>query len=99
MGPNDLAFSMLGPGQSLFSSTVSGSDGTNQWTGFARTPEVMSVCERVMNQCREAGVPFGMTAASAAEARYWLDKGASFMTFGSDFLFMRAGAKALLQRE
>jgi 2-keto-3-deoxy-L-rhamnonate aldolase RhmA len=96
MGPNDLAFSMLAPGQSLFANTVPGGDGASQWTGFARTPEVMSVCEQVLNQCREAGVPFGMTAGSASEARHWLEKGASFMTFGSDFLFMRAGAKALL---
>lgn len=97
MGPNDLAFSMLREGQSLFSSTGSGDakEVASQWTGFARTPEVLGVCEQVLNRCRAAGIPFGMTAASIEDARHWLEKGAQFMTFGSDFLFMRAGAKYL----
>jgi 2-keto-3-deoxy-L-rhamnonate aldolase RhmA len=97
LGPNDLAFSMLTKGQSLFSSTGSGVEGADQWTGFARTPEVLELCDHVLNRCRAAGVPFGMTASSIDEAKLWFDKGAQFMTFGSDFLFMRAGAKALMQ--
>lgn len=98
MGPNDLAFSMLRKGQSLFSSrgSESAAEGANQWTAFARTPEVLSLCEHVMNRCKAAGTPFGMTAGSIEEARHWLDKGAQFMTFGSDFLFIRAGAHHLM---
>jgi 4-hydroxy-2-oxoheptanedioate aldolase len=98
MGPNDLAFSMLTKGQSLFASrgSASAAEGAAQWTGFARTPEVLSLCEHVMNRCKAASIPFGMTAGSIQEARLWLDKGAQFMTFGSDFLFMRAGAKHLM---
>jgi 4-hydroxy-2-oxoheptanedioate aldolase len=98
MGPNDLAFSMLAPGQSLFVETGSGVEGAAQWTGFARTPEVLGLCEHVMNRCAAAGIPFGMTAASYDEAQHWFRKGAQFMTFGSDFLFLRAGAKAMMQR-
>jgi 4-hydroxy-2-oxoheptanedioate aldolase len=97
LGPNDLAFSMLTKGQSLFSSTGSGVEGADNWTGFARTPEVLALCEHVLNRCRTAGIPFGITAASMEEALLWFDKGARFITFGSDFLFMRAGAKQLLQ--
>jgi 4-hydroxy-2-oxoheptanedioate aldolase len=97
MGPNDLAFSMLAPGQSLFTAASSAAEGAAQWTGFARTPEVLGLCEHVMNRCNAAGIPFGMTAASYDEAQHWFQKGARFMTFGSDFLFMRAGAKALMQ--
>jgi hypothetical protein len=37
-----------------------------------------------------AGIPFGMTAGSMEEAQRWLAKGCSFVTFGSDFLFIRA---------
>lgn len=96
MGPNDLAFSMLQPGQSLFSAS-SGKEGASQWSGFARTPEVLELCERVLRRCQAAGMPFGMTASSIDEANLWLDKGAQFMTFGSDFLFMREGAKHLLR--
>jgi 2-keto-3-deoxy-L-rhamnonate aldolase RhmA len=95
MGPNDLAFSMLRPGQSILNSGATGSPGAGQWTAFARTPEVMALCSDVMNRSRAAGLPFGMTAGSMQEAREWLQKGATFATFGSDFLFMRAGASHL----
>ncbi len=98
MGPNDLAFSMLREGQSFFGNAKSGpgAGGVSQWTGFARTPEVLDVCDHVMRRCQAAGIPFGMTSASMEEAQHWLAKGAQFMTFGSDFLFMRAGAKAMM---
>jgi len=101
MGPNDLAFSMLRPGQSFFGSSAAskGVEGASQWTGFARTPEVLRLCEEVLAKCIAAGKPFGMTSSSIDEAREWLGKGASLMTFGSDFLFMRAGARHLLQQK
>lgn len=85
VGPNDLAYSMLQPGESLDADF-------SQWTAFARTPRVLDACEHVLQGCRAAGIPFGMTAASMEEARQWLDRGASFVTFGSDFSFLRSGA-------
>lgn len=88
MGPNDLAYSMLKPGQELEADF-------SQWSSFARTPQVLAQCERVMERCRAAGIPFGMTAGSREEAAGWLAKGASFATFGSDFLFLRKGAESL----
>jgi 2-keto-3-deoxy-L-rhamnonate aldolase RhmA len=88
MGPNDLAYSMLQPGETLKADT-------GQWSAFARTPAVMEICANVMEECRAAGMPFGMTAGSMDEARDWIDRGASFATFGSDFSFMRAGAQHL----
>ncbi len=97
VGPNDLAFSMLKPGQS-FSKPSAGSgaaDGAKQWTAFARTPEVLALCEEIHLKAKAASIPFGMTSGSIEEARGWLDKGASLMTFGSDFLFIRSGAKHL----
>ena len=98
MGPNDLAYSMLREGQSFFDGAKSepGAEGVNKWTGFARTPEVLDLCDHVMKRCQAAGIPFGMTSSSMEEAQHWLAKGAQFMTFGSDFLFMRAGAKAMM---
>ncbi len=97
LGPNDLAFSMLKPGQS-FSKPSEGSgagDGARQWTAFARTPEVLALCDEVFVKAKAANMPFGMTSGSIGEARSWLSRGASLMTLGSDFLFMRAGAKAI----
>src|SRR5713226_6839588 len=97
VGPNDLAFSMLKPGQS-FSKPTEGSgaaDGARQWTAFARTPEVLALCDEIFAKAKAANMPFGMTSGSIEEARGWLAKGASLMTFGSDFLFIRAGANAL----
>jgi 2-keto-3-deoxy-L-rhamnonate aldolase RhmA len=97
MGPNDLAFSMLKPGETYRTfRTESRPDGpAQQWTGFARTPEVLALCDQVRKAAAARGVPFGMTAGSAEEGAQWLDKGANFVTFGSDFVFLQAGAKHL----
>ncbi len=93
-GPNDLAYSMLKPGQSIFAPSGNGGvDGAAQWTNFARTPEVLALCDEMLAKCQAAGMPFGLTSGSIEEANAWFDKGASLMTFGSDFLFMRSGAR------
>ncbi|HYO82790.1 MAG TPA: aldolase/citrate lyase family protein [Bryobacteraceae bacterium] len=92
MGPNDLAYSMLKPGD-----TMRGDP--KQWSAFARTPEVIALCEHVMKRCAAAGLPFGMTAASSEDAQSWLDRGAQFVTFGSDFMFLRAGWQQLGSRK
>jgi 4-hydroxy-2-oxoheptanedioate aldolase len=98
VGPNDLAFSMLKPGQSFSKpSSDGGADGAKQWTAFARTPEVLTLCDEIFEKAKAASMPFGMTSGSIEEARSWLKKGASLMTFGSDFLFIRAGAKHLCE--
>jgi 2-keto-3-deoxy-L-rhamnonate aldolase RhmA len=86
MGPNDVAFSMLKAGETMRGDPT-------QWSAFARTPAVIELCEHVMARCRAVGMPFGMTAGSIAEARSWLERGASFVTAGSDASFMRAGAR------
>jgi 2-keto-3-deoxy-L-rhamnonate aldolase RhmA len=88
---------MLKPGETLFKPAESGVEGPAQWTAFARTPEVMSICDEMMKAAVAAGIPFGITAGSIQEARSWQAKGCSFVTFGSDFLFMRAGAKHLCE--
>jgi 2-keto-3-deoxy-L-rhamnonate aldolase RhmA len=92
MGPNDLAYSMLKPGD-----TMRGDP--KQWTAFARTPEVLGLCEHVMHRCNAAGVPFGMTAGSSDDVHAWLSRGAQFATFGSDFLFLRTGYQALAKNK
>ena len=84
MGPNDLAYSMLGPGERI-------QGDPKQWSGFARTPKVIELCEHVLRRCQARGIPFGMTAVSFQDAENWCERGASYATFGSDFLFMRAG--------
>jgi 2-keto-3-deoxy-L-rhamnonate aldolase RhmA len=97
VGPNDLAYSRLKPGETLFKPASSGAEGVADWTTFARTPEVMSICEGMLKTAMKAGIPFGTTTGSIEEAKDWLAKGCSFVTFGSDFLFIRAGAKHLCQ--
>jgi 2-keto-3-deoxy-L-rhamnonate aldolase RhmA len=92
MGPNDLAYSMLRPGERI-------QGDPKQWSGFARTPEVIGLCEHVLQRCKARGVPFGMTAISFEDAEKWRDRGASFATFGSDFLFLRTGWERLGGRE
>jgi 2-keto-3-deoxy-L-rhamnonate aldolase RhmA len=93
VGPNDVAFSMLKPGQSL--TKPSGEGGADQYTAFARGPEVLSACDQILQAAKAAGLPFGMTSGDIEEVREWHAKGATFMTLGSDFLFMRAGAETM----
>ncbi len=88
LGPNDLAYSLLRPGEKIHADA-------GEWSAFARTPEVLDLCSNVMDRCRAAGIPFGMTAGSMDEARQWLHRGASFATYGSDFVFQRAGVEHL----
>lgn len=88
VGPNDIAFSMLKPGERINADT-------SQWTTFARTPEVLELCASVMQAARKAGIPFGTTTGSWQEAQDWLKRGANFATFGSDFHFMKTGAEHL----
>jgi 2-keto-3-deoxy-L-rhamnonate aldolase RhmA len=90
MGPNDLAFSLLGPGEKPAGDPA-------QWSAFARTPQVLGLCTLVLEACRAARIPFGTTTGSRAEAREWIERGASFVTLGSDFQFLRAGARQILE--
>jgi 4-hydroxy-2-oxoheptanedioate aldolase len=96
-GPNDLAFSTLKPGQSFTKPSGAGGDGADSWTTFARNPETAALCEEIYAKAKAKSMPFGMTSGSIEEARSWLKKCASLMTFGSDFLFMRDGAKHLCE--
>ena len=85
VGPNDIAFSMLKPGERIKADAT-------QWTTFARTPEVLELCASVMKAARKAAIPFGTTTGSWQEAQDWLKRGANFATFGSDFHFIKTGA-------
>ncbi len=91
LGPNDIAFSLLGPGERL--SFEPGPDGKSKWSTAARTPEVLALCDHVMRRCAAAGKPFGLTSASMEDLRAWQDKGADFVTFGTDFTFLRTGVQ------
>lgn len=97
VGPNDLAFSMLKAGESISGPAASAAGGADSWTTFARTPEVLASCDRILEAAKARRMPFGMTAGSREEVRQWHAKGATFMTLGSDFLFMRAGAEKMLR--
>ena len=95
MGPNDLAFSLLGPGQSVLDATApcaGAAGGAVNFTTFARTPRVLALCADALAAARGAGKPFGMTAGTVAEAREWFDRGAAFATCGSDWGLLRAAA-------
>ena len=97
VGPNDVAFSTLKAGESFTGPAGSSGDGADSWTAFTRTPEVLALCDRVLQATKKRGVPFGMTAGSIGEVREWHAKGAKFMTLGGNFLFMRAGAEQMLR--
>ena len=100
VGPNDVAFSMLNPGQSLVkpAGEASEGDGASSWTAFARSPELMELCGEALRKASATGIPYGMTGGTRKEVDEWYAKGAAYMTLGSDFLFMRAGAAKILAK-
>jgi 4-hydroxy-2-oxoheptanedioate aldolase len=51
-------------------------------------PDVTAAVDLVARGCRDAGVPYGMYAATAGRARALFEQGASFVTVGSDLLFL-----------
>jgi 4-hydroxy-2-oxoheptanedioate aldolase len=57
--------------------------------------ELARVIADVLDRARAAGRATGIFAASAADARRWLDHGAQLLVLGSDLLFVSLGARAL----
>lgn len=60
--------------------------------------EVQQAIETVFTQARQAGKPAGILAPVEADARRYLDMGASFVAVGSDLGVFRAATQALAQR-
>jgi 4-hydroxy-2-oxoheptanedioate aldolase len=58
--------------------------------------DVVRPMENVLKLCRERGIPWGTTAASARNAAEWVKKGATFFEAESEMNFIRAGAKNLV---
>lgn len=57
-------------------------------------PPVLAAVERVLAAGRTAGVPVGMFVPRDGDVAGWQKKGARLFLQGSDYAFMRAGAKA-----
>ena len=58
-------------------------------------PKVVAAVERICAAGRAAGVPVGMFVATTAEARQWIERGASLFVLSSDHGFLLAGARQL----
>jgi 2-keto-3-deoxy-L-rhamnonate aldolase RhmA len=58
-------------------------------------PSVVAAVERICAAGRAAGVPVGMFVATTAEARQWMDRGATLFVLSSDHSFLLAGARQL----
>jgi 2-keto-3-deoxy-L-rhamnonate aldolase RhmA len=55
----------------------------------------VAAVERVCSAARVAGVAVGMFVATVAEARQWMERGASLFVLSSDHGFLLAGARQL----
>ena len=54
-------------------------------------PAVEAAIQRVLDKCREHGVPFGMFTQTAERARKWIGRGGLIATVGGDTAFIDAG--------
>jgi 4-hydroxy-2-oxoheptanedioate aldolase len=65
--------------------------------GNSSHPQVQDAIADAIRRCREAGRTIGILAPIQAEARRWLDLGASMVAIGSDTGVLRGGVDALAQ--
>jgi 2-keto-3-deoxy-L-rhamnonate aldolase RhmA len=63
----------------------------------AEHPQVVETVHRIMQSCRDAGVPFGMYAASSAATADLMTRGAQIITLGSDLMFFEQGMRRALE--
>jgi len=63
--------------------------------GDAGNPEVQSAIRRIFDSARAAGKPCGILAPVEADARRYLDMGATFVAVGSDLGVFRSATQAL----
>jgi 2-keto-3-deoxy-L-rhamnonate aldolase RhmA len=63
--------------------------------GGSSHPEVQAVIQGAIERCRAAGRPIGILAPIQAEAKRWLELGATMVAVGSDAGVLRAGTDAI----
>ena len=66
--------------------------------GNASHPDVQAAMAQVFNAAKAAGKPIGTLAPVEADARRYMDMGATFVAVGSDLGVFRAGTQALRDR-
>jgi 2-dehydro-3-deoxyglucarate aldolase len=66
--------------------------------GNASHPEVQAAMAQVFSAAKAAGKPIGTLAPAEADARRYMDMGATFVAVGSDLGVFRAGTQALRDR-
>ena len=66
--------------------------------GDSAHPEVRAVIDDAIVRIRQAGKAPGILAPIEADARHWLDLGATFVAVGSDLGVFRGGTQALRDR-
>ncbi len=63
--------------------------------GDSMHPEVQAAMQKIFDSAKRHGKPFGILAPVDADARCYMDKGASFVAVGSDLGAFRAATQAL----
>ena len=66
--------------------------------GHANHPEVQDAMAQVFAAAKEAAKPIGILAPVEADARHYMDMGATFVAVGSDLGVFRSGTQALRDR-
>nr|WP_255519990.1 aldolase/citrate lyase family protein [Cupriavidus sp. IK-TO18] len=66
--------------------------------GNPNHPEVQAEVERIFRAARQAGKAVGTLTPAEADARRYLDMGASFVAVGLDHVLLRQATQALRDR-
>lgn len=59
-----------------------------------QNPVLLSAYEEIFAICREAKIPYGLSAQSPAQAKVWLDKGAQWIPYQNDAAMVLNTARA-----
>jgi 2-keto-3-deoxy-L-rhamnonate aldolase RhmA len=79
----------IGPGDLSCSLNIAA-----QW----QHPRLQEVISQIIAKARKAGMPFGITTFGPEDFFHYVERGATFMTLGSDLTFMTQGATDALAR-
>lgn len=67
--------------------------------GHLSDPEVVEAMETIIRKCKAAGKPYGVSLGGGRweVARFWIDRGASYVSVASVYDYFIAGSRELLQ--
>lgn len=66
--------------------------------GELQSPMLLQMYDEIFAQCKEAGIPYGLSAQSPEMAQNWVDKGATWVPYQNDAAMVINAARAIVPK-